>query len=85
MDPEIVPPTVEAIRRWSGVEPPNAAALHGLADMAQLIADIEAVRARPRLRGRAERLRGGAARPEGARADGRAAPTPRRRRSPTCP
>jgi len=44
MEPEIVPPTVEAIRRWSGVEPPNAAALHGLADMAQLIADIEAVR-----------------------------------------
>ena len=45
MEPEIVPPTVEAIRRWSGVEPPNAAALHGLADMAALIADIEAVRA----------------------------------------
>jgi hypothetical protein len=44
MEPEIVPPTVEAIRRWSGVEPPNAAALHGLADMAQLIADTEAVR-----------------------------------------
>jgi hypothetical protein len=44
MDPDIVPPTVEAVRRWSGVEPPNAAALHGLADMAQLIADIEAVR-----------------------------------------
>lgn len=45
MDPEIVPPTVEAIRRWSGVAPPNAAALHGLADMAQLIAEIERVRA----------------------------------------
>jgi hypothetical protein len=44
MEPDIVPPTVEAIRRWSGVEPPNAAALHGLADMARLIADIEAVR-----------------------------------------
>jgi hypothetical protein len=44
MEPEIVPPTVEAIRRWSGVEPPNAAALHGLADMAHLIADIERVR-----------------------------------------
>jgi hypothetical protein len=44
MAPEIVPPTVEAIRRWSGVEPPNAAALHGLTDMSQLIADIEAVR-----------------------------------------
>lgn len=45
MEPEIVPPTVEAIRRWSGVAPPNAAALHGLADMAQLIAEIERVRA----------------------------------------
>ena len=45
MEPDIVPPTVEAIRRWSGVEPPNAAALHGLADMAHLIADIERARA----------------------------------------
>ena len=45
MEPEIVPPTVDAIRRWSGIEPPNAAALHGLADMAQLIAEIERVRA----------------------------------------
>lgn len=44
MDQEIVPPTVEAIRRWSGVEPPNAAALHGLADMAHLIAEVERVR-----------------------------------------
>ncbi|GAA0591946.1 hypothetical protein GCM10009416_32940 [Craurococcus roseus] len=45
MEPEIVPPTVEAIRRWSGVEPPNAAARHALADMAQLIAEVERVRA----------------------------------------
>ncbi|CAA9268324.1 MAG: hypothetical protein AVDCRST_MAG04-2977 [uncultured Acetobacteraceae bacterium] len=45
MEPDIVPPTVDAIRRWSGVEPPNAAALHGLADMAHLIADIERARA----------------------------------------
>lgn len=45
MEPEIVPTTVEAIRRWSGVEPPNAAARLGLADMAHLIADIERVRA----------------------------------------
>ena len=44
MEPEIVPPTVDAIRRWSGVEPPNAAALHALADMAHLIAEIERVR-----------------------------------------
>ena len=46
MEPEIVPPTVEAIRRWSGVEPPNAAARHALADMAHLIAEIEQVRRR---------------------------------------
>ena len=45
MEPEIVPPTVEAIRRWSGVEPPNAAARHALADMAQLIVEVERVRA----------------------------------------
>ena len=45
MEPEIVPPTVEAIRRWSGVEPPNAAGLHALADMAQLIAEVERARA----------------------------------------
>ena len=45
MEPEIVPPTVDAMRRWSGIEPPNAAALHGLADMAQFIAEIERVRA----------------------------------------
>ena len=45
MEPDIVPPTVDAIRRWSGVEPPNAAALHGLADMAQLIAEVERARA----------------------------------------
>ncbi len=44
MGPDIVPPTVEAIRRWSGVEPPNAAARHALADMAQLIAEVERVR-----------------------------------------
>jgi hypothetical protein len=43
MEPDIVPPTVEAIRRWSGVEPPNPAALHGLADMARLIAEVEGV------------------------------------------
>lgn len=45
MEHEIVPPTVEAIRRWGGVEPPNAAARHGLADMANLLDDIERVRA----------------------------------------
>ena len=45
MEPEIVPPTVDAIRRWSSIEPPNAAALHGLADMAQLITEIERIRA----------------------------------------
>lgn len=44
MEPEIVPPTVDTIRRWSGVEPPNAAALSALADMAKLIAEFEQVR-----------------------------------------
>ena len=45
MEPEIVPPTVDAIKRWSGVEPPNATARHGLADMANLLDEIELVRA----------------------------------------
>lgn len=45
MEPEIVPPTLEAIRRWSGVEPPNAAARRGLADMADLLEAVERVRA----------------------------------------
>jgi len=44
MEPDLVPPTMEAIRRWSGVECPNAAARLGLADMAGLIADIEKLR-----------------------------------------
>ena len=45
MEPEIVAPTMEAIRLWAGVELPNAAARQGLADMQGLIAEIEAVRA----------------------------------------
>ena len=44
MEPELVVPTTEAIRRWSGVECPNAAARLGLADMAGLIADVEKLR-----------------------------------------
>ncbi len=44
MEPELVVPTMEAIRRWSGVECPNAAARHGLADMVGLIAELEKLR-----------------------------------------
>ncbi|RYJ01434.1 MAG: hypothetical protein EON47_10775 [Acetobacteraceae bacterium] len=44
MEPELVVPTMEAIRRWSGVSVPNAAARHGLADHVALIAEIEALR-----------------------------------------
>ena len=45
MEPDLVAPTIEAIRRWSGIEPPNAAARRGLADLATLLAEVEAVRA----------------------------------------
>ena len=41
MEPELVAPTMAAIKRWSGVECPNAAARHGLADLAGLIAELE--------------------------------------------
>ncbi len=44
MEPDLVLPTIEAIRRWSGVECPNPAARLGLADMAGLIADVEKLR-----------------------------------------
>jgi len=44
-DPELVAPTVETIRRWAGIEPPNAAARHGLLDMLALIAEVERARA----------------------------------------
>jgi hypothetical protein len=43
-EPDLVVPTMEAIRRWSGVAVPNAAARHGLADFATLITEIEALR-----------------------------------------
>jgi len=36
--------TREAVRRWSGVELPNEAARHAVADMAALIAALERVR-----------------------------------------
>jgi hypothetical protein len=45
MEPDLVVPTMEAIRRWSGVAVPNAAARHGLADMQALIAEVEKARA----------------------------------------
>jgi len=44
MEPDLVVPTMEAIRRWAGVSVPNAAARQGLADLAALIAEVEAVR-----------------------------------------
>ena len=39
-----VPQMMEAIRLWSGVTSPNQAAQRGLADLAALIAEFEAVR-----------------------------------------
>jgi hypothetical protein len=44
MEPDLVVPTMEAIRRWAGVGVPNAAARQGLADMEGMIAEIAAVR-----------------------------------------
>ncbi|MDO9707218.1 hypothetical protein [Paracraurococcus lichenis] len=43
-EPDLVLPTMEAIRRWSGVDLPNAAARHGLADFTALLAELEALR-----------------------------------------
>ena len=43
-EPKLVLPTMDAITRWQGVAVPNAAARHGLADFAALIADLEALR-----------------------------------------
>lgn len=43
-EPEPVVPMMEAIRLWSGVPVPNAAARAGLADHAALIAELEALR-----------------------------------------
>lgn len=45
MEPDLVVPTMEAIRRWAGVNVPNAASRQGLADMPSLITEFEAVRA----------------------------------------
>jgi hypothetical protein len=45
MEPELVAPTMEAIRRWAGIDTPNEAARLGLADFEALIAEVEAVRA----------------------------------------
>jgi len=44
MEPDLVVPTMESIQRWSGVQQPNAAARHGLADHAALIAELAALR-----------------------------------------
>ncbi|TCZ63534.1 hypothetical protein [Roseicella aquatilis] len=43
-EPDLVMPMMEAIRLWSGVAVPNAAARHGLVDHAALIAELEALR-----------------------------------------
>ncbi len=43
-EPKLVLPTMDAITRWQGIAVPNAAARHGLADFAALIADLEALR-----------------------------------------
>jgi aspartyl-tRNA(Asn)/glutamyl-tRNA(Gln) amidotransferase subunit A len=43
-EPSLVPPTMEAIARWQGVDCPNAAARHGLAEMEGLIASLAALR-----------------------------------------
>jgi hypothetical protein len=45
MESDLIPPTMEAIRRWSGVALPNEAARHGLGDLAGLLAELEAIRA----------------------------------------
>jgi hypothetical protein len=45
MEPDLVVPTMEAIRRWAGVSVPNAAAREGLKDMQGLIAEVEKARA----------------------------------------
>jgi hypothetical protein len=45
MQPDLVEPTIEAIRRWAGIAVPNEAARIGLADHAALIAEVEKVRA----------------------------------------
>ena len=44
MEAELTMPTIEAIRRWSGIEPPNQAARHGLADFVALIRQLETLR-----------------------------------------
>jgi hypothetical protein len=44
MEPTLVTRMMDAIRAWSGVSVPNAAARHGLADHEALIREMEAVR-----------------------------------------
>jgi hypothetical protein len=43
MEPELTVPTMEAIRRWSGVAVPNQAARLGLEDFVGLIAALESL------------------------------------------
>ncbi|WP_149540150.1 hypothetical protein [Siccirubricoccus phaeus] len=44
VEPEFVVPMMEAIRRWSGVSVPNAAARQGLVDFEGLMAELAALR-----------------------------------------
>jgi|GEM_PF-768574 hypothetical protein len=44
MEPTIVTRMMDAIRAWSGVSVPNAAARHGLADHDALIRELDALR-----------------------------------------
>jgi hypothetical protein len=43
-DEAFVQETQARIRRWSGVECPNAAAVHGLSDFPPLLSELEALR-----------------------------------------
>lgn len=44
MKPDPIPPSMEAIRLWSGVACPNEAARLGLADHIGLLKELEALR-----------------------------------------
>jgi hypothetical protein len=44
MKPDPIPPSIEAIRLWSGVACPNEAARLGLADHIGLLKELEALR-----------------------------------------
>jgi len=43
-EPDLTQAVTESIRRWSGIEPPNDAARHGLVDLVWLIDQMEKLR-----------------------------------------